>query len=262
MGDRIMIKRRSVVTALAALPLAGFAATLLGPSALAQEDAMPDTIATSDGDLIIHPVDHASLVLEWKDNVIYVDPVGGPALYEGLPAATAVLITHGHGDHFDLPTLEAIAATVPLVTNQDVFDKLPESLKANATALANGEEASIAGIPLRAIAAHNVTEDRMNYHPVGVGNGYVLSFADKAVYVAGDTEPTEDMLALTGIAVAFLPMNLPYTMTPDQAVEAINTFKPAIVYPYHYGDSDLSPLETGVDEGIEVRLRNWYPNGG
>lgn len=257
-----MIKRRSVVTALAALPLAGIATNLLGQAALAQEDSMPDTIATSDGDLIIQPVEHASLVLEWKDKVIYVDPVGGPALYEGLPAPTAVLITHGHGDHFDLPTLEAIGANVPLVTNKDVFDKLPEALKANATALANREEGTIVDIPLRAIAAHNTSPDRMNYHPVGVGNGYVLTIADKAIYIAGDTEPTEDMLALSGIAVAFLPMNLPYTMTPEQAVEAINTFKPAVVYPYHYGDSDLSPLETGVDASVEVRLRNWYPNGG
>jgi L-ascorbate metabolism protein UlaG (beta-lactamase superfamily) len=96
---------------------------------------------------------------------------------------------------------------------------------------------------------------------VGVGNGYVLSFGDKKVYVAGDTEPTPEMLALEDIAVAFLPMNLPYTMTPEQAVEAINAFKPAVAYPYHYGDSDLSVLETGVGDHTEVRLRNWYPNG-
>jgi L-ascorbate metabolism protein UlaG (beta-lactamase superfamily) len=101
----------------------------------------------------------------------------------------------------------------------------------------------------------------MQYHPIGVGNGYILTFGDTQVYVAGDTEPTDDMLALTDIDVAFLPMNLPYTMTPEQAVAAINTFKPAIVYPYHYGESDLSPLETDVEDGIEVRLRNWYPNG-
>src|SRR5690606_4911066 len=133
----------------------------------------------------------------WDGKAIYVDPVGGAALYEGLPAPSAILITHGHGDHFDLPTLEAIAPDIPLVTNQEVFDKLPEALKANATALANGEDGSILDIPLRAIAAHNTTPDRMNYHPVGVGNGYVLSFGDTNVYIAGDTEPTEDMLALT-----------------------------------------------------------------
>ena len=254
-----MVDRRTILAGMAALPLAGIA----GPSFVsAQETAMPDTIATSAGDLVIHPVDHASLVLEWDGKAIYVDPVGGAALYENLPPPSAILITHGHGDHFDLPTLEAIAGDVPLLTNGEVFDKLPEALKANATALANGEDGTIIDIPLRAIAAHNTSEDRMNYHPVGVGNGYIISFGDTEVYIAGDTEPTDDMLALSGIAVAFLPMNLPYTMTPEQAVEAINTFRPAVVYPYHYGDSDLSPLETDLDEGIELRLRNWYPNGG
>ena len=254
-----MVTRRTIMAGMASLPLAGFAANAF---VHAQEAPMSDTIPTSAGDLRIHPVDHASLVLEWDGKAIYVDPVGGADLYAGLPAPSAILITHGHGDHFDVPTLEAIAGDVPLVVNQDVFDKLPEALKANAMALANGEDGTLADIPLRAIAAHNTTEDRMQYHPVGVGNGYVLTFGDVQVYVAGDTEPNEDMLALTDIDVAFLPMNLPYTMTPDQAVEAINTFRPAIIYPYHYGDSDLSPLETDLEDGIELRLRNWYPNGG
>jgi L-ascorbate metabolism protein UlaG (beta-lactamase superfamily) len=257
-----MVTRRTVMAGMAGLPIAGLAANLLGTSiAYSQDAAMAETIATSEGDLTIHPVDHASLVLQWGDKIIYVDPVGGAALYEGLPAPTAILITHGHGDHFDVPTLEAIAGSVPLLTNEDVFGKLPEGLKTNATSIANGEDGEIDGVKLKAIAAHNTTADRMNYHPVGVGNGYVLNFGDTNVYVAGDTEPTDEMLALTDIDVAFLPMNLPYTMTPDQAVEAINTFKPKIVYPYHYGDSDLSVLETSVGADTEVRLRNWYPNG-
>ena len=255
-----MVTRRTIVAGMAGLPFAGFATNLAAHTALAQEAPMADTIATSAGDLLVHPVDHASLVLEWSGKAIYVDPVGGPALYEGLPPPSAILITHGHGDHFDVPTLEAIAGSAPLITNGDVFSKLPEGLKANATAMANGDEGTIVDLPIRAIAAHNTTEDRMRYHPVGVGNGYVLTFADALVYAAGDTEPTEDMLALQGISLAFLPMNLPYTMTVAQAVEAINTFKPKVVYPYHYGDSDLSPLETEVDEAVEVRLRNWYPN--
>ena len=255
-----MVTRRNVVAGIAGLPLAGFAANLATNPTFAQETPMADTIATSGGDLVIHPVDHASLVLEWGGKAIYVDPVGGAALYEGLPAPSAILITHGHGDHFDVPTLEAIAGSVPLITNGDVLSKLPEGLKTNAIAMANGEEGSVLDLPIRAIAAHNTTEDRLRYHPVGVGNGYVLTFGDKQVYVAGDTEPTEDMLGLQGISLAFLPMNLPYTMTVAQAVEALNTFKPKVVYPYHYGDSDLAPLETEVDAAVEVRLRNWYPN--
>lgn len=253
-----MVTRRNVVAGMAGLPFAGFAASFAATATHAQEMPMADTLATSAGDLVIHPVDHASLVLEWNGKAIYVDPVGGAGRYTSLPQPDAILITHGHGDHFDVPTLEAIAGDAPLITNADVLGKLPEGLKANATALANGESGTILDLPIRAIAAHNTTEDRMRYHPVGVGNGYVLSFGDKQAYIAGDTEPTEDMLGLTDIAVAFLPMNLPYTMTPAQAVEAINTFKPAIIYPYHYGESDLSPLETDVDGAVEVRLRNWY----
>lgn len=256
-----MPRRRTILSALAGLPLVMLAGAQFSPL-LAQDTDMADTIATDQGDLTIHPVDHASLVLHWGDHVIYVDPVGGAERYATLPAPTAILITHGHGDHFDLPTLEAIASGVPIVANVEVFDKLPEALKANATSIANGEEGEIAGIPLRAVAAYNITEDRLRYHPQGVGNGYVLTFGGKSVYVAGDTEPTPEMLALTGIDVAFLPMNLPYTMTPEQAAEAVNAFKPAIVYPYHYGDSDLSLFENAVDDGIEVRLRNWYPSAG
>jgi len=255
-----MVTRRNLIAGMAGLPLAGFAANLAVSRTLAQETTMTDTLATSAGDLLIHPIDHASLVLEWDGKTIYADPVGGASLYEGLPAPSAILITHGHGDHFDVPTLQAIAGSAPIIANADVFAKLPEELKANATAMANGEEGSLLDIPVRAIPAHNTTADRMQYHPVGVGNGYILTMGDALVYIAGDTEPTEDMLALQGISLAFLPMNLPYTMTPQQAVEAINTFKPGVVYPYHYGKSDLSPLETDVDEAVEVRLRNWYPN--
>lgn len=251
-----MVARRTFIAGMAGLPLAGMTARLT--ASVAQEMPMADTLPTSAGDLVIHPVDHASLVLEFGGKAFYVDPVGGATRYASLPAPSAILITHGHGDHFDIPTLEAIAGDAPLVTNGDVLSKLPDALKANAMAMVNGDNGTILDIPIRAIAAHNTTEDRMRYHPIGVGNGYVLSFGDAQVYVAGDTEPTDDMLGLTDIAVAFLPMNLPYTMTPEQAVAAINTFKPGIVYPYHYGQSDLSPLETDVDSAVEVRLRNWY----
>lgn len=253
-----MVQRRDVVAGMATLPLASLGAGMLG-TVWAQETALDgDTISTADGDVTIHPVDHASLLLGFGSEVIYVDPVGGAARFADLPAPTAILITHGHGDHFDVPTLEAIAGTAPILTSQEVFDKLPEALKANATAVANGGSGDLNGIPVAVTTAHNTTADRMNYHPVGVGNGYLITFGDKVIYVAGDTEPTPEMLALTGVEVAFLPMNLPYTMTPEQAVEAINTFKPAIVYPYHYGESDLSVLEGAVGPDTEVRLRDWY----
>lgn len=257
-----MVRRRDVVAGMATLPLFSLSAASLVPAwAQANIALTGDVIATPDGDITVHPIEHASLVLGFGGEAIYVDPVGGAALYAGLPAPTAILITHGHGDHFDSPTLEAIAGPAPILTSQEVFDKLPASLKSNATAIANGDDTSLNGMVVEAIAAHNVTADRMRYHPVGVGNGYVITLGQKRVYVAGDTEPTDNMLRLRDIEIAFLPMNLPYTMTPEQAVEALNIFKPRIVYPYHYGDSDLSVLGARVDPAVEVRLLDWYPNG-
>ena len=175
---------------------------------------------------------------------------------EGDCGACTVLV----GDAEGWRAVNACILFAPILANQDVFDKLPEDLKPNASALANGEDTSLNGMLISAVAAHNVTADRMQYHPVGVGNGYVITLGQKRVYVAGDTEPTDEMLGLSDIEVAFLPMNLPYTMTPDQAVEALNAFKPRIAYPYHYGDSDLSVLENRIGPDTELRLRNWYPN--
>lgn len=256
-----MVKRRDIVAGMASLPLIALVAGRLQSGSAQENLALDgDVVSTSAGDVVIHPVDHASLLLGFGDSVIYVDPVGGAARYAGLPPPTGILITHGHGDHFDLPTLEAMAGSAPILTSQEVFGKLSDALKANATAVANGGSGEIDGIPVDVTTAHNTTPDRMNYHPVGVGNGYLLRFGDKVIYVAGDTEPTPEMLALTGVDVAFLPMNLPYTMTPEQAAEAVNTFKPAILYPYHYGESDLGGLEAAIGAHTELRLRDWYAN--
>ncbi len=251
-----MVNRRTVIAAAAALPLF----TLTGGQILAQDSSAlsGDSVATAEGDIIVHPVQHASLVIGFGAQVIYVDPVGGAEAYQGLPAPTAILITHGHGDHFDVPTLEAIAGTAPILTNQDVFDKLPAALKGNAAAIANGADTELAGIPVRAIGAYNLTAERLQYHPKGVGNGYVLTLGDKLVYIAGDTEPTPDMLGLKNIELAFVPMNLPYTMTQEQAAEAVNTFAPRIVYPYHYSGDDLAVFVGAVGTQSEVRRGKWY----
>ena len=251
-----MVNRRTVIAAAAALPLF----TLTGGQILAQDSSAlsGDSVATAEGDIIVHPVQHASLVIGFGAQVIYVDPVGGTEAYQGLPAPTAILITHGHGDHFDVPTLEAIAGAAPILTNQDVFDKLPAALKGNAAAIANGADTELAGIPVRAIGAYTLTAERLQYHPRGVGNGYVLTLGDKLVYIAGDTEPTPDMLGLKNIELAFVPMNLPYTMTQEQAAEAVNTFAPRIVYPYHYSGDDLAVFVGAVGTQSEVRRGKWY----
>lgn len=217
-----------------------------------------DILPAGDADIIIHPVEHASLVLGFGPSVIYVDPVGGAERYAALPPPSAILITHAHGDHFDVPTLQAIAGAAPLLVSGEVFEKLPAGLKANARAIANGESSMIDGVPVSAIPAYNITPERQRYHPEGVGNGYILSLGDKRVYIAGDTEPTPAMLGLSGIDLAFLPMNLPYTMTPGEAAVAVNIFQPGIVYPYHYGESDLSAFAGAVGAHTQVRLRDWY----
>lgn len=257
-----MTGRRRVLAGFASLALAGKAWSAVPPTH-AEENAhmQGDIIAAGEADIIVHPVEHASLVLGFGGHILYADPVGGAALYRDLPPPTAILITHGHGDHFDVPTLTGLAGAAPILTNADVFEKLPAPLRARATALANGETGHVDGIGISAIPAHNVTPERLRYHPKGVGNGYVFTLGDKRVYIAGDTEPTDAMLALKEIDLAFLPMNLPYTMTPQEAAEAVNAFRPAIVYPYHYKESDLSLFGAAVGPQTEVRLRNWYPRG-
>lgn len=223
----------------------------------------PDTLATSAGDLAIQPIDHASLVLTLGKETVYVDPVGGPARYAGLPRPTAILVTHEHGDHFDAATLEALIGerSTPIVTASGVAAKLPERLRQQTTVLAYGDTGTLNGNPVLAVAAHNTSPDRLRYHPKGLGNGYVLTLGGRRIYISGDTEPTPQMLALEGIDVAFLPMNLPYTMVAEQAAEAVKTFKPSIVYPFHYArgsePENFARLMQGFP-GVEVRPRDWY----
>jgi L-ascorbate metabolism protein UlaG (beta-lactamase superfamily) len=246
-----MPNRRTVVVGLAAMPL------VLGAGrSFAQGALTGDAVGTAEGDVTIHPVGHASLVLGFGEHVLYVDPAKQD--FSGLPAATGILITHAHGDHFDGPSLEAIAGSAPIVTTEEVAGKMPEALKAQTTVLRNGESGEIDGIALDAIPAYNTTEDRKQYHPQGRDNGYVLTFGDKKIYVAGDTEDIPEMRALTGIEVAFLPMNLPYTMDIDQAAAAVKAFKPKIVYPYHYRGSDTEAFSELVGDAAEVRLIDWY----
>ena len=245
-----MLKRRSVLVGLGALPVLAAVRPSFAQSA--------DMLMTASGEVSIHPVQHASLALLYGDTVLYIDPA--EADFSAQPTPTGILITHAHGDHYNAAALEKLAANgVPLIVNPDVYDKLPESLKPQATALANGETGTIDGIPVAAVPAYNTTADRLQYHPMGVGNGYVLTFDDKKIYAAGDTEDVPEMRDLTGIDVAFLPMNLPYTMTVDQAADAVRAFKPGIVYPYHYGESDTAHFAELVGDAAEVRLVDWYP---
>ena len=247
-----MPNRRSVILGIIALP-----AAMSAGRAIAQSELTGDRIATSEGDVIVHPVGHASLVLQFGDHVIYVDPAKQD--FAGLPAPTGILVTHEHGDHFDGPNLEKIAGDkAAIMSNAAVAANLPASLKARALPLENGGSGELDGIKVAAVPAYNITADRKQYHPQGRDNGYVLTLGDKKIYIAGDTEDTPEMRALTGVDVAFLPMNLPYTMSVEQAADAVQAFRPGIVYPYHSRGSDTAKFKQLVGDAAEVRLVDWY----
>jgi L-ascorbate metabolism protein UlaG (beta-lactamase superfamily) len=220
-----------------------------------------DRVAAQDGEIIIHPVNHASLVLGYKQDVIYVDPVGGARRYQGLPRPTLILITDIHSDHLDPATLSSLAGEqTPIVAPKAVVDKLGSSRAGRPAVLRNGESKTVGDIQLQAVPMYNTTPDRLKYHEKGRGNGYVLTLGGKRIYISGDTEDIPEMRALKNIDVAFLCMNLPYTMTVEQAASAVREFKPKIVYPYHYRGSDLKKFQqlVGSNSGTEVRLRDWY----
>ncbi len=216
------------------------------------------TVPTSEGDLVINPVSHASFIMSWNGKIVYVDPVGGVGAYDGLPRPDLILLTDIHADHLDGATLAGIVGNAEIVAPAAVLAQLPGGLVERAVSLPNGGIAQRLDITVKAIPMYNLTEDRLQFHGKGRGNGYVVTFGDTRVYISGDTEDIPEMRALEDIDVAFICFNLPYTMTERQAADAVNAFRPGIVYPYHYRGSDLALFSNMVDEGIEVRNGNWY----
>lgn len=225
-----------------------------------------DKLETSKGPLTIQPLNHATLALTWQGKTIYSDPNGGAKTFEGIAAPDLVVITDIHGDHFNPETLQAIdLSKATLIVPQAVADKLPDALKGKAVVLANGQTKTAMDISITGVPMYNLPESAESRHPKGRGNGYVLTFGNKKVYLSGDTQGVPEMRALKGIDVAFVCMNLPYTMDINEASEAVLAFKPRAVYPYHYrGQNGLSDIEgfkkmvNDKDKSIDVRLRNWY----
>jgi L-ascorbate metabolism protein UlaG (beta-lactamase superfamily) len=214
-----------------------------------------DTISTAGGPLVMTFIGHGSLRFDYAGKVIYVDPYGKVGDYAAMPPADLVLLTHEHQDHLDAAALAKVTGPdTPLVLTGACLSALGRGM-----VLENGQAATVAGIPIEAVPAYNIKHMRAPdtpYHPKGRGNGYILTFGDTRVYVAGDTENIPEMANLKNIDVAFLPMNLPYTMTPEMAADAAKMFKPKILYPYHYGDTDPAKLTALLaDSGIEVRVR-------
>ena len=225
-------------------------------SAMAQEKFETDVIKTSAGDLKITFLGHGSLMFSFGGKVIHVDPYSSVADYTQLPKADLILICHEHQDHLDPKALGAIRTEKTVVVANPTAGKQVE----RSLVMKNGDARTVEGLKIEAVPAYNVVHKRNTgepFHPEGVGNGYIITFGDKRVYVAGDTENIPEMKQLKDIAVAFLPMNLPYTMTPEMAADAARAFNPKILYPYHYGETDTSKLVSllkGIP-GIEVRIR-------
>jgi L-ascorbate metabolism protein UlaG (beta-lactamase superfamily) len=226
----------------------------------------PDVLQTKMGLVTIQPIQHASLILTVQGLTIYADPSNADN-YTGLTPPDIILITDIHGDHFDIKTIDAVKkAGTLLVVPQVVADKLPVSDKDHVIVLKNGDQTMQTGISIRAIPMYNLPESPTAMHTKGRGNGYVLGIGGKLIYISGDTQGIPEMRSLKNIDVAFICMNLPYTMDIKEAADAVLEFKPRIVYPYHYrgkdGLSDVNAFKSLVEAGdknIEVRLRNWYP---
>lgn len=226
------------------------------PSTAKENNMESDTIKTASGDVVFTFLGHATLMMSCGGKIIHIDPVSGEADYTKLPKADLILVTHEHFDHLDLKAINIIkTAKTKIVGTQEVAKQIPDAM-----IMKNGDGQMVDGLQIEAVPAYNIVNMRSPgkpFHPKGVGNGYIITFGEKRIYIAGDTENTPEMKNLRDIDIAFLPMNLPYTMTPEMVADAAKAFKPKILYPYHYGETNtakLSELLKGTPE-IEIRIR-------
>ncbi|HTZ21672.1 MAG TPA: MBL fold metallo-hydrolase [Opitutaceae bacterium] len=234
--------------------LGGLAGVSLAPVTFAVDQAAEKNLTvekTAGGDLGIQPINHSALRFEYRGRQYYVDPAGR-ADWANLPKADAIFITHEHGDHLSPPTIALLKKEGTLI-----FANASSVKEAGlGTVIEVGEKKSVFDIVVEAVPAYNLTPDRLQFHPKArKDNGYVLTFGGKRVYVAGDTEGTPEMKALQHIDIAFLPINLPYTMLPKDAAEAARAFKPKILYPYHQGKSDPTEVRRLLADMPEIEVR-------
>jgi L-ascorbate metabolism protein UlaG (beta-lactamase superfamily) len=234
----------------------GFLLTLATTGIAAGVPFETDKFKTSKGYLVITFIGHGTLMMSYGGKVIHIDPVSASADYTKLPKADLVLVTHEHSDHLDLKAIDLIRkADTKFVVTETVAKQLKGGI-----VMKNGDTTTVLGLKIEAVPAYNLVHMRSPgnpFHPKGVGNGYVITFGDKRIYVAGDTENTPEMKSLKGIDIAFLPMNLPYTMTPEMVADAAKAFRPKVLYPYHFGNTDTSLLVKLLkgEKDIEVRIR-------
>ena len=223
-------------------------------SAIAQEKFQRDVVKTSAGDLTITFIGHGTLMFNFGGKVIHVDPYSDVADYSTLPKANLIPLTHEHRDHLDLKALNAVRTEKTVVVLTETCAKQVQG----GVVMINGDVKTVEGLNIEAVPAYNLVHKRdtgQPFHSKGVGNGYVITFGNKRVYVAGDTENIPEMKALKNIDIAFLPMNLPYTMTPEMVADATKAFKPKILYPYHFGETDTSKVVSLLKDTPEVEVR-------
>src|SRR5262245_39457788 len=232
--------------------------SILSLASFAWADNQTQVFPTSSEPVRITPLNHASTLIQAGGKFIYLDPAK-PVDFTAKAKADLILITDIHGDHMDSDAIKAISKRGTEILAPPA---VVQSVTA-AKAIANGETRTWQGWTIQAIPAYNLKrgpETGKLFHDKGRGNGYVLVYGGKRFYFSGDTEGVPEMRALQNIDVAFVCMNLPYTMPPDEAAEAVKAFHPKIVIPYHYRGSDLSVFKKGLEgSGIEVRLLDWYP---
>jgi len=251
----VKIKGALHVAAMVLFAAAVGAAAQEGGKANMEKQFEEDVIKTDAGDLKITFIGHGTLMFGYQGKTIHVDPIGSAADYSKMPKADIILVTHEHGDHLDPKAIEVLRKDQTKI----LLTKACAEKVAGGTVMKNGDVLTVLGLKIEAVPAYNIVQKRPDgepFHPKGRGNGYIINFGKTRVYVAGDTENTPEMKQLKKIDVAFLPMNLPYTMTPEMVADAAKAFGPRILYPYHYGETDPNKLvDLLKDAKIEVRIR-------
>lgn len=233
-------------------------------TASAQLSSDPDTYETDNGELTVYPLNHGTVAFTYNDLTIFVDPFGGAELFSGFDAPDLIFITDIHGDHLNPQTLNGLnTENTTFIVPQAVSEQMDQKYTQQLMVMDNGDETLVNDLMVKAIPMYNLPEDEESFHTKGRGNGYVITLGGKHIYLSGDTEDIPEMRSLEDIDIAFVCMNLPYTMTAEQAADAVVDFAPAIVYPYHYRGQNIEEFKKLVeagDVGTEVILKDWYSN--
>ena len=247
-----MNKTMAIILAMLGLSLSAYSQT-------PQQTEVDEFKTESGKEVKLHALMHSSIRIEFGSLELYIDPVrqlGNRTIdYTSMPQADFIFVTHEHGDHYDKDAIKQLSKVgTRFITNRRCAD-----MQGYGLVLKNGDKEDLnLGIKVEAVPAYNTSEGRTQFHPKGRDNGYILNLDGLRIYIAGDTEDIPEMADIHDIDIAFLPCNQPYTMTPDQLIKAARVIKPKVLFPYHYGQTDVSTLPASLkDDGIDVRIRHY-----